>query len=136
MYYKSRVSCIPTAATRREEVETHMITAELRRVPDAGGDYEVVATIQVDDDGTYRVDDPEGHVPTYLRVLAPAAGPEQLQSISLEDDPETWVRHLDSVLRTGYLVPVITHDSRDGRDADSQLAAAGAEELSSGEANR
>lgn len=87
-----------------------MITAQLRRVPEGGSDYETVATVQVDADGTYQIDDPEGYVPTALHVLVVDES-GQLQRVDLEHDPQTWVRNLPSLMRTGYLVPVITEDT-------------------------
>jgi hypothetical protein len=31
--------------------------------------------------------------------------------VSFDEDPERWARHLDTVYRTGQLVPVITADT-------------------------
>jgi hypothetical protein len=86
-----------------------MIEVELQRVPDEGSEYEVAATLRVDADGSVHVHDPEHLIPTSLHVLV--ASPEgELRQVRFEEDPSTWVRNLDSLLRTGYLVPVITRD--------------------------
>ncbi len=86
-----------------------MIEVELHRVPDEGREYEVAATLNVADDGTTKVHDPEGLVPTSLHVVVVEPG-GTLRQVRFEDDPATWARNLDSLLRTGYLVPVITRD--------------------------
>lgn len=86
-----------------------MITIELQSVPEGRSDYESVASMTVADDGTYRLVDPEGLFPVDLHVLVvDDAG--ALRQVRIEDDAATWARHLDSVLRSGQLVPVITHD--------------------------
>jgi len=86
-----------------------MLTVELRRVPDGGTDYTTVATVTVADDGTYELRDPGGYVPVDLHVLVAHDGPG-FRPVTLDEDPATWARNLHSVLRTGYLVPVVTHD--------------------------
>ncbi len=85
-----------------------MIEVELQRVPEEGREYEVAATLRVDDAGDVELHDPEGLMPTALHVLV--AEPGGLRKVTFEEDPATWARNLDSLLRTGYLVPVITHD--------------------------
>jgi hypothetical protein len=86
-----------------------MITVELRRVPEGGHEYEMAASLSVAGDGTYELDDPENLVPIRLHVLVPrdVGLPRR---VDFDEDPETWARNLSSLLRTGYLVPVITHD--------------------------
>lgn len=86
-----------------------MIEVELQRVPDGGRDYEVAATLRVDDDGSVDLHDPDRLVPTSLHVLVADPG-GQLRQVRFEDEPVTWARNLSSLLRTGYLVPVITRD--------------------------
>lgn len=87
-----------------------MIEVELRRVPEGHDDYQTVATLSVDDDGSPTVHDPEGFLPLELPVLVVSDAGE-LRRVSFADDPATFARHLDSILRTGYLVPVVTADS-------------------------
>lgn len=95
-----------------------VVTAQLRRVPEGGSELETVATIQVTGDGTYRLHDPEGYVPTELAVLVvDEAG--RLQRVHLEDDPRAWVQNLPSLMRTGYLVPVITEDQAEDQAAEA-----------------
>lgn len=86
-----------------------MITLELHSVPEGRSDYEPVATMTVADDGTYHLADPEGLFPVDLHVLV-ANEVGELQQVRIEDDAAAWARNLDTVLRSGHLVPVITHD--------------------------
>lgn len=86
-----------------------MITVELQSVLEGRSDYEPVATMTVADDGTYRLVDPEGLFPVDLHVLVVDDAGE-LGQVALEDDAATWARNLGTVLRSGQLVPVITHD--------------------------
>lgn len=86
-----------------------MITLELQSVPEGRSDYEPVATMTVADDGTYRLVDPEGLFPVDLHVLV-IDDVGDLRQVTVEDDAATWARNLDTVLRAGQLVPVITHD--------------------------
>ena len=86
-----------------------MIEVELQRVPDDGRAYEVAATLRVDDNGAVGLHDPEHLLPTSLHVLV-ADPTGKLRQVRFEEDPATWARNLDSLLRTGYLVPVITRD--------------------------
>ncbi|MDP3889837.1 hypothetical protein [Nocardioides sp.] len=87
-----------------------MIRVELQSVPDGAQDYQAVATITVDDDGTYQLEDPGQLFPTGLHALA-AGEDGQLRQVTFDEDPATWARHLDTILRTGHLVPVTTHDT-------------------------
>lgn len=84
------------------------VKVELHQVPEGGSEYQAVAWMTAAGD-SWEVTDPEGLFPTELHVLVAGKG-DQLRKVRLEDDPETWARNLDSVLRTGYLVPVVTHD--------------------------
>lgn len=95
-----------------------MITVELNAVPDGKQDYQAVAELTVADDGTYQLQDPDCRFPVDLPVLVPAeAG--QFRKVRLEEDPATWARHLDTVLRTGYLVPVVTRDDEAAEDLEN-----------------
>lgn len=85
-----------------------MITLELQSVPEGRSEYETVATMTVADDGTYRLADPEGLFPVDLHVLVVSDG--ELKQVRIEDDAAVWARNLGSVLRSGNLVPVVTHD--------------------------
>ena len=87
-----------------------MITVELRQIPDGEREYRAVATLSVADDGTYQIEDPGQVFPTQLHVVVPD-GAGGLQEVRFEEDPETWARNLDSLLRGGYTVPVVTSDS-------------------------
>lgn len=86
-----------------------MIEIELQQVPEGGHDYAAVARLAINDDGTNDTWDPQELIPFDMHVLVtdPTAG---LRRVTFEDDPATWARNLHSVLRTGYLVPVITRD--------------------------
>jgi hypothetical protein len=88
-----------------------MIEVELHESPEGPGDYQVVATLQVADDGTYRLDNPDGKLLTQLHVLVPDdAGEHGLLKVTLEEDPATWARNLDSIYRGGYLTAVVIRD--------------------------
>lgn len=88
-----------------------MIEAELHTVPEGGQEYVPVARVRVEDDGTSQVWDPESLFPFSLHVLVPGElGSSSPRKVTFEEDPQLWVRQLSTVLRTGYLVPVITHD--------------------------
>jgi hypothetical protein len=86
-----------------------MIRVQLEERTVETGARNVVAALVVDGDGTPRFEGDERAFPIYLQVLVAGDG-EQVRRVSFEEDPATWARNLDSVLRTGYLVPVITHD--------------------------
>ena len=85
-----------------------MIELELRSVPAGATEYVPVARIRVDDDGTSQVWDPEDLFPFGVHALV--AERSGLRRVTFEDEPQVWVRGLDTILRTGYLVPVVTHD--------------------------
>jgi hypothetical protein len=85
-----------------------MIIVELRRPNAESGEYECVATLTVHDDGGYDVTDPEQLFPIDLHVLVPSGS--QFLPVEFAEDRETWARHLGSLLRTGYLVPVTVRD--------------------------
>lgn len=88
-----------------------MITVEMR-VPGSqpGEGYRTAASLTVFDDGTHQLDDPERLVPVDLQVLVATPGETSTRRVAFEEDPATWARHLDTVLRTGYLVPVVVLD--------------------------
>ena len=85
-----------------------MIELELRNVPEGGHDYVAVARLIVHDDDRTEIWDPDDLIPTELYVLV--VDDTTPRRISYQDDPATWARNLHSVLRTGYLVPVVTRD--------------------------
>ncbi|WP_248580039.1 hypothetical protein [Nocardioides sp. InS609-2] len=88
-----------------------MIAVQLYEAPEGRGDYYPVASLIVLNDGTYRVDDPEGKLLTELHVLIPLGGGQSgFRRVSLAEDPATWARHLGSIYRTGYWVPVTIRD--------------------------
>jgi hypothetical protein len=87
-----------------------MIRVELRSVPGGTHDYQTVATLTVAADGTYQLDDPGSLFPLDLHVLV-ADGDDQLRQVTFGEDPATWARNLDTVLRSGYLAPVVTDDA-------------------------
>lgn len=86
-----------------------MIEAELHTVPAGGQEYVPVARVRVEDDGTSQVWDPDELLPltTHALVADEAGRPRR---VTFEEEPQLWVRQLSTILRTGYLVPVITHD--------------------------
>lgn len=83
------------------------VKVELRRVPEGASEYQSVAWMTAAG-SSWEVEDPEGLFPTELHVLV--AGADGLRPVRLEEDPETWARNLATVLRSGYLVPVVTLD--------------------------
>lgn len=90
-----------------------MIEVELQSVPEGAVEYATVARVTVPDQGPPEIWDPQGVVPTYLPALDQT--PEGLERVSFEADPARWARCLGSILRTGYLVPVVVRD--DGGNA-------------------
>lgn len=98
-----------------------MITVELHTVPEGRDDYETVATMTVEDDGTYQLQDPDRHFPVQLHVLV-TDDQGAFRQVRLEDDAATWARNLDTLLRTGYLVPVITRDDAGPTEAGEDHA--------------
>lgn len=90
-----------------------MIELELRQFPEGARDPVRVAGLVVEDDGTYRVDDPEGFMPVDLPVLVKTSEGD-LTQVTLDQDPATWARRLRTVLRTGYLFPVVVRDDERG----------------------
>lgn len=99
-------SSAASTAGRSEVVD--MIEVELRAVPQGKADYEAVARLSVRDDGSHEVWDPQGVIPFDLHALV--ASTHGLQKVTFEDDPVRWARNLGSILRTGYLVPVVVRD--------------------------
>lgn len=87
------------------------VKVELRRVPEGAADYECVATMTVHDQ-QWELDDPEGFFPVDLPVLV--IEDSAMRSVQLHEDPATWARNLDTILRGGYLVPVVVLDDGDG----------------------
>lgn len=85
------------------------LRVELRTAAHGSLEYTAAATVTVGPDGSVELHDPEGLVPTDLHVLA-ADEDGRIRKVRLEDDPATWARNLGSLLRTGYLVPVIVQD--------------------------
>lgn len=88
------------------------ITVELRRVPEGEREPRAVAQLRVLEDGGYELTDPEGYVDPEL-LQAPLIAPGG-RRVTLQDDPQTWARNLGRLLRTGYLVPVVVQDDREG----------------------
>lgn len=101
-----------------------MLTVELKRVPEGHSDYVTVARLEVDDQGTYRLTDPEEFFPLELAVLLPPVEDgDPPRKITLDEDPATWARNLHTILRTGYLVPVVTEVAGAGeRDGQGEVA--------------
>jgi|SRR5690625_2350226 len=89
---------------------TGVIEVELRAVPQGEKEYVPVARLTVADDGQLTTWDPEGLIPTDVPVLVATPG-GGLRRVSVEEDPATYARHMDTILRTGYLVPVVTADT-------------------------
>lgn len=87
-----------------------MIEVELQRVPPGEREYVPVARLTVADDGEVSTWDPLGVIPLDVPALLhkPGGG---LRRVRVEEDPATYARHMHTILRTGYLVPVITTDS-------------------------
>jgi hypothetical protein len=87
-----------------------MIHVELQRVPEGAHDYEIVARLTVADDATTTVWDPDDYLP--LDIPALVLGEDgRPRRVSFSDDPATYARNLHTILRTGYVVPVVTTDT-------------------------
>lgn len=92
-----------------------MIEVELRGKPEGSRDYQTLARVSVREDGTSEVWDPEGIVPFDLPALeAGPPGQHGPTRIYFAERPADWARGLGTILRTGYMVPVITRDDEDG----------------------
>lgn len=77
--------------------------------------YECVATMIVEDDGTYRFDDPQARFPVPMHVLKiPEDGRGGVEKVMLDEDPKFWARNLHTLLRNGYLVPKVVRDDENG----------------------
>lgn len=94
-------------------VET-MIEVELQQCPEGAQEYQAVARLTVRDDGTHETWDPDELIPFDLHALRrdPETG---LQKIHFKDQPAEWARSLGTILRTGYLVPVVVRDDEAAR---------------------
>lgn len=90
-----------------------MIEVELRAAPEGGLEYEVRARVRVED-GRVEMWDPEGLMPVEIPALVrdPEAG--RPRRVHFDQEPELWAERLHTILRTGYLVPVIAA----GREGD------------------
>lgn len=89
-----------------------MIKVELRAPVER---YECVATMTVDDEGNYFIDDPDSRFPTRLHVLLPAQDEQRgFDKVTLDEDAATWARNLHTVLRSGHLIPVVIRDDEGG----------------------
>lgn len=86
------------------------VKVELQRVPEGASEYERVATITVHGQ-QWELEDPEGFFPVDLPVLV--VEDSTMRQVLLHDDPATWARNLDTILRGGYLVPVVVLDNGD-----------------------
>ena len=86
-----------------------MIELEILAVPEGQTEHTKMAGLVVADDGTYQVENPDGYLPVDLPVLVKTES-GGLGHVYLEDDPKTWARKLNTVLRTGYVVPVVVRD--------------------------
>lgn len=96
-----------------------MIRVELnQRDFDETGSYRTIAALTVADDGTYQFEGEAAEFPTNLHVLT-TDETDGLRPVRFEDDPATWARNLDTLLRTGYLVPVITHDDNEAAEDEN-----------------
>lgn len=98
----------PAASTAGRSEVVDMIDVELRAVPQGKDDYEAVARLSVREDGTHEAWDPRGVIPFDLHALVVTK--DGLRKITFEDDPALWARNLGTILRTGYLVPVVVRD--------------------------
>lgn len=93
-----------------------MITLSVSRVPEGARDYEVVALMDIDDDGFYSVQDPDSFLPLAFPVPVTEGAEkrddqdEGLAFVTAAEDPTLWARNLKNYLRTGYLVPRLHED--------------------------
>lgn len=84
------------------------VTVNLQRVPEGESEYRTVATLEVAADNTYRLTDPDEFFPLEDHVLVLGDPGTEPRRVSFTDDPSTWAQNLPGLLRTGYLVPVVT----------------------------
>jgi hypothetical protein len=82
-----------------------MIAVDLR-IPTDGREYATAATVEVRD-GRAEFTGRRELFDTSLTAFDAGAGGR----VSFDEDPERWARNLDTVYRTGQLVPVITADT-------------------------
>lgn len=96
-----------------------MIEVELQTSPEGGQEYRAIARLTVHDDGTHEAWDPQGVIPWDIHALRsrgePGEGPEK---IYFEEQPREWARLLGTILRTGYLVPVIVREGQEEVSGD------------------
>jgi hypothetical protein len=83
-----------------------VIRVELRTLPQGTGGFEPVAALQVAEDGTWRLDDPDGVFPLDQAVpIVDEAG--RLHRVSFREDPARWARNLGNLVTSGHLIPVM-----------------------------
>lgn len=85
-----------------------MIEVELK-TPAGEHGYGTVARLTVYEDGSYEAWDPDGRIPWGIHALRPQSE-DGLQKVHFESEPIEWARRLNTILRTGYLVPVTVYD--------------------------
>lgn len=88
-----------------------MIEAEFQKSPEGAHEYRATARLVVRDDGSHQAWDPDGVIPWGIHALRSSAESGRgLEQVFFESEPVEWVRRLNTILRTGYLVPVIVRD--------------------------
>ncbi|MFK4298188.1 hypothetical protein ABH924_003349 [Arthrobacter sp. GAS37] len=77
---------------------------EFLKLTDDGLDQVVAAKLTIRADGTHEIEGDKEYVPLDLDVLLDGA------RVTFEADPLTWARHIETELRTPYLVAVVIDD--------------------------
>ncbi|MDN5746143.1 MAG: hypothetical protein L0H31_13615 [Nocardioidaceae bacterium] len=90
-----------------------MIEVELK-TPAGEHGYGTVARVTVYDDGSHEVWDPQGRIPWGIHALRPSSEGNGPLQVFFEEEPIEWVRRLGTILRPGYLVPVLVRDAAPG----------------------
>lgn len=87
-----------------------MIKVEMTERVEGVDGHVVTGTLTVDDHGKAHFEGDRAAFPTDLPALL-ADDDGGFRRVGFEDDPATWARHLHTILRTGYVVPVIVADT-------------------------
>lgn len=83
-----------------------MIEVEVRQTNIPHLAYKTIATLRVEDDGTWSTTGQQQVFDPDMYVWDRTTG----EQLTLAEQPERYARNLATALRSGYLVPVITAD--------------------------
>jgi hypothetical protein len=90
-----------------------MIVAELQHTSPGETGYTTVATLTVNDDNTWTLDDPDDRFNTRLNVIDPQSpNPDKLlRNLAFEDNPARWVRRAHTIYKAGPQRVVLIADT-------------------------